>query len=98
LTLCTRSHEPRFARPGMLCTWVAQAGSTPLLALCCILPTDPTQMTPKPRPTNRVVANATGAPKFRHTSGDIVFQIVTRAHGREMKHIRVPGTNSDKCS
>ena len=43
-----------------------------------------------------VVANATGAPRFRHTSGDIVFQIVTRAHGREMKRLhmaRKPGTD-----
>ena len=29
---------------------------------------------------------------FRHTSGDIVFQIVTRAHGREMKQMRLPRT------
>jgi hypothetical protein len=29
---------------------------------------------------------------FRHSSGDIVFQIVTRAHGREMKQMRLPRT------
>ena len=38
-----------------------------------------------------MLTNATGVPKFKQDQGHVVFQIVTRAHGREIKHVRKPG-------
>ena len=45
---------------------------------------------------NWVLTNSTGVPKFKQTSGHLVFQIVTRAHGREIKHLRKPGRTPGK--